>query len=70
MKEEQWNPSGDVQYVLDGSGLLHRVPWPRASTCESVSHFYGRYVAEKYGAVAIVFDGYTDYIRHPKTTLI
>ena len=70
MKEGQRNPSGDVQYVLDGSGLLHRVPWPRGSTSESVSHFYVRYVAQKYGAVAIVFDGYTDYIRHPKMPLI
>ncbi len=32
MKEEQRNPSGDVQYVLDGGALLHRVPWPRGST--------------------------------------
>ena len=34
MKEEQRNPSGDVQYVLDGGALLHRVPWPRGSTYE------------------------------------
>ena len=30
MKEEQRNPSGDVQYVLDGGPLLHRVSWPEA----------------------------------------
>ena len=60
MKEEQRNPSGDVQYVLDGGALLHRVPWPRGSTYESVSHLYVRYVTQKYGAVAIVFDGYND----------
>ena len=60
MKEEQRNPSGDVQYVLDGGALLHRVPWPRGSTYESVSHLYVRYVTQKYGAAAIVFDGYND----------
>ena len=60
MKEEQRNPSGDVQYVLDGGALLHRVPWPQGSTYESVSHLYVRYVTQKYGAAAIVFDGYND----------
>ena len=60
MKEEQRNPSGDVQYVLDGSALLHRVPWPRGSTYKSMIHLYVRYVTRKYGAVAIVFDGYND----------
>ena len=38
MKEEQQNPSGDVQYVIDGGALLHRVPLPRGSTYQSVSH--------------------------------
>ena len=60
MKEEQRNPSGYVKYVLDGGALLHRVPWPRGSTYESVSHLYVRYVIQKYGAAAIVFDGYND----------
>ena len=60
MTEEQRNPSGDFQYVIDGGALLHRVPWPRGSTSESVSHLYVRYVTQKYGAAAIVFDGYND----------
>ena len=60
MKEEQRNPSGDVQSFFDGGALLHRVPWPRGSTYESVSHLYVRYVTQKYGAAAIVFDGYSD----------
>ena len=60
MKEEQWNPSGDVQYVLDGGTLLHRIPGPRGSTYESVSHLCVRYVTQKYGAAAIVLDGYND----------
>ena len=60
IKEEQRNPSGDVQYVLDGGALLHRVPWPRGSTYESVSHLDVMYVILKYGGAAIVFDGYND----------
>ena len=40
MKEEQRNPSGDVQYVLNGGALRHRVQWSRGSTYESVSHLY------------------------------
>ena len=59
MKEEQRNPSGDVQYVLDGGALLHRVPMAMM-TYESVSHLYVMYVTQKYGAAAIVFDGYND----------
>ena len=60
MKEEQRNTSGDVQYVLDGGALVYRVPWPRGSTYESVSHLYVRYATQKYGAAAIAFDGYND----------
>ena len=60
MKEEQRNPSGDVQYVLDGGALLRLVPWPRGSTYESVSHLYVMHVTQKYGGAAIVFDGYND----------
>ena len=34
---------------------------------ESVNHMYVRYVTQKYGAAAIVFDGYNDtMIRQPK----
>ena len=24
-------PTGEVQYVLDGDALIHRIPWPRGS---------------------------------------
>ena len=61
IKEEQRNPSGDVHYVVDGGALLHPVLWPRGSTYASVSHLCVRYVAHKFGAAAIVFDGYNDY---------
>ena len=60
MKKDQRNPIGDVQYVLGGDSLLHREPWPLSSTHESVSHLYVRYVTQKYGPAAIVFDGYND----------
>ena len=59
--EEQREPSGDqVQYVLDGGALLHRIPWARGSTYDSVCQMYVRYVTQKYGAAVIVFDGYKD----------
>ena len=60
MKEEQQEPSGDVQYVLDGGALLHRVPWPRGYTYESVSHLYVTNVTQTYGSAVITFDGYSD----------
>ncbi|XP_076040893.1 uncharacterized protein LOC143025304 [Oratosquilla oratoria] len=59
--DEQREPSGDqVQCVLDGGALLHRIPWPRGSTYDSVCQIYVRYVTQKYGAAVIVFDGYRD----------
>ena len=27
--EAKTQPEGNIQYVLDGGSLLHRVPWPR-----------------------------------------
>ena len=65
MTEEQRNPSGDVQYVLDGGALLHRVPWPQGSTYESENHLYVRYV-NKYGVVPLSSMDIT-MIRQPKT---
>jgi len=43
-------PKGEVQYVLDGGTLLHRIPWPRG---------FPKYVTGKYGAAVFIFDGYT-----------
>ena len=60
MTVEQREPSGNVQYVLDGGALLHRLPWTRGSTYDSVCQMYVRYVTQKYGLATIVFDGYTD----------
>lgn len=60
MQGEQREPIGNVQYILDGGALLHRLPWPRGSTYESVSQLYVTYVTHKYGAATIIFDGYQD----------
>ncbi len=49
---------GNVQYVLDGGYLLHRLPWPRAATYQQICDSYVRYVKQKYGQAIIVFDGY------------
>ena len=40
--------------------LLHRIPWPRVSTYDSVCLLYVRYVTQRCGRCAIVFDGYKD----------
>ena len=60
MKGEQREPSANVQYVLDGGPLLHRMPLPRGSTFDSVCQMYVAYVTQKYGAAVVVFDGYND----------
>ena len=56
----QREPSGRVQYIIDGGALLHRIPWQRGSTYNSVCQLYVRHVTQKYGAAVIVFDGYKD----------
>lgn len=50
----------DVQYVLDGGALLHRVVWPTlgSATFEEVFSLYCNYVTKKYGRPIVVFDGY------------
>ena len=48
-----------VYYVLDGGALIHRIPWPRGSTFESICEMYVKYVKRHYGLAAVVFDGYS-----------
>ena len=50
------DPPGDVQYVLDGGALLHRIIWPRGETYENICALYAEYVHNKYGQPTIVFD--------------
>jgi len=54
----------NVQYVLDGGALLHRIPWNSGKTYEGISSHYVRYVGDRYGNTVIVFDG---YVRTPST---
>jgi len=54
----------NVQYVLDGGALLHRIPWNSGETYEGICSHYVRYVGDRYGNAVIVFDG---YVRAPST---
>ena len=59
--EAKTQPEGNVQHVLDGGALLHRVPWPRDSpTYRVVCDLYCTYVQRKYGRAIVVFDGYNE----------
>ena len=59
--EAKTQPEGNVQYVLDGGALLHRVPWPRGSpSYKEVCDLYCTYVQRKYGRAIVVFDGYDE----------
>ena len=51
-------PQGELQFVLDGVALIHRIPWPRGCT-RNVCALYCNYVDQKYGKAIIIFDGYT-----------
>ena len=50
----------DLQYVLDGGALLHRIVWPSpgSATYKEVCNLYCSYVTKKYGTAIVVFDGY------------
>ena len=59
--EAKTQPKGNVQHVLDGGALLHRVPWPRGSpTYRVVCDLYCTYVQRKYGRAIVVFDEYNE----------
>ena len=51
-------PLGEVQYVLDGGALLHRVVWNRGLTYDEICKQYVSYVKKHYGKPTVVFDGY------------
>ena len=60
--ESQQEPSEDVQYVLDGGALLHRLPWPQGAIYmyDDVCQMYANRVKQRYGTAVLVFDEYTN----------
>ena len=47
----------DIRYVIDGGALLHRIPWSRGSSYESIIETYSKFVTTNYGkAVVILMD--------------
>ncbi len=59
VENEQVQPITDVQYIIDGGALLHRILWQRGSTYDPVSQHYVRYATRRYGRASVVFGGYT-----------
>jgi hypothetical protein len=53
-------PPDQVQYVLDGGALLHRIPWVKGALWDAILRMYTEYVTHRYGKAIIVFDGYLD----------
>ena len=62
-------PTGEVQHLLDGGALLHRITWPHGfSTYQQICALYCDYVSRNFGPAIVVFDGYripsTKYTTH------
>ncbi|GFN75843.1 hypothetical protein PoB_000234900 [Plakobranchus ocellatus] len=50
----------DIEYILDGGSLLHRIPWSRSDTFAAIGQTYVEYVQRMYIKPRIVFDDYND----------
>ena len=66
-------PKGEVQYVLDGGSLFHRITWPRGCPkYREICDMYFQYVTGKYDAAVVIFDGYkqssTNDMTHQRKT--
>ena len=44
--------------VVDGGSLLHRIPWQKGSTYNSICQKYTDYVMQHCGRAFVMFDGY------------
>ncbi|PIK35775.1 hypothetical protein BSL78_27395 [Apostichopus japonicus] len=65
---QQTRDSKPVYNVLDGGSLLHRFPWKRGETFDSIASTYVKYV-NTFANPIVVFDGYetdssTKYLTH------
>ena len=58
IKNDTTSDSSNINYVVDGGYLLHRVVWEKASTYKEILHLYQKYENEHYGKCAIAFNGY------------
>ena len=63
----------NVNYVLDGGSLIHRIPWAYGAKFDSICEDYVNLVVRNYGLPHIVFDGYnngptTKDITHARRT--
>ena len=59
--------SENVRFVLDEGALLHRIPWSRGSSFESILSTYGNFVSINYGEAIMVFDGYKAFTTKDMT---
>ena len=57
----------DVRFLLDGDALLHRIPWSRGASYESIIETYSKYVATNYGKAVVVFDRYKEFTTKDMT---
>ena len=50
----------NVQYILDGGSLIHRISWVYGAKFDSICENYMNLVVRNYGQPHIVFDGYNN----------
>ena len=56
--------SDDTLYTLDGGSLLHKIPWKKWQTFDSICQSYVNHVLRYYGRRAtVVFDGYQIFCK-------
>ena len=61
--ECNYNIPNDVEYVLDGGSLLHKVQWSLGQSFQEICNNYISYIRKRYGQHAtVVFDG--GYMAH------